>query len=191
MLTPWGYEVENLTSLVSVEEMRTLQPNLSSTDATLQAVLDGVSAAVRSYCEWHISPALTCTFTGNGEGNLLMLPSLHVSQVNSLVIDGVEVNPDDYWWTSAGMLCLKYGKFPYGWRNVVCEYVAGSNFAEVQQVVAQIASNALVASPGVREEHAGNVGITYNQTGSGISGGVSILPRDYDILAKYKLARAM
>ena len=195
IVTPWDYTVDidegtSLPPLITATELRTLMPRLSSTDERLDAVLDNVSAAVRDYCGWHISPSLTCSFTGEGEGSLLMLPSMGVTAVNSLVMDGREISASDYWWKSSGMVKLKWCKFNLGWRNVECEYVAGFNAQAVAQAVAQIAANALVASPGVREEHAGSVGVTYNQTGSGITGGVSILARDMELLAPYKLTRA-
>ena len=57
-------------------------------------------------------------------------------------------------------------------------------------IVAQIASNALAAAPGIAEEHAGGVGATYNKTGDGITGGVSLLARDKELLSPYVLSGA-
>lgn len=186
--TPWGYTVDSLDSMISVSDFRALCPGMSSTDEQVQAVLDAVSAAVRDYCGWHVSPSLECTFTGHGEGGLLILPAMGVTSVESLSVSGEAVT--DYEWTAAGMVRLKGVTFPNEWRSVVCTYNAGFSIGAIGQVVAQIASNALAAAPGVANERAGNVSITYNQTGAGITGGVSLLPRDYEILAPYKLARA-
>ena len=191
--TPWGYSVEvnsgsSIPSIISVADFKLLCPGLSSTDSEIQAVLNSVSSAVRDWCGWHVSPSLECTYTGNGEGRLLVLPAMGVTNVNSLTVNGNSVT--DYEWTAAGMLRLKSGVFPDEWRSVVCVYTAGFTSASLGQAVAQIASNALAAAPGVANERAGNVSITYNQTGSGITGGVSLLPRDYDLLAPYKLIRA-
>ena len=116
-----------------------------------------------------------------------MLPAMGVTSVESLMIEGATV--EDYEWTAAGMVRLNASLFPDIWRSVECVYYAGFDAGAIGQVVAQIASNALVAAPGVVNERAGNVSITYNQTGAGITGGVSLLPRDYDLLAPYKLAR--
>ena len=187
MNTNWGYTVEALPPIIGVQELRAIAPNLSATDARLSEVLNSVSAAVRDFCGWHVAPSLECTYTGHGEGPLLMLPAMGVTAVTSLKVLGEEVT--GYEWTAAGMVRLR-GGFPCSWRSAVCTYTAGFSTTAVGQVVAQIALNALVASPGVREEHAGQVGITYNATGSGISGGVSILGRDRELLAPYKLARA-
>ena len=186
--TPWGYVIESLPSMITVEEFELLCPGLSSTDEEKQAVLDTVSSAIRDWCGWHVSPSLDCAYTGEGEGRLLVLPAMGVTDITSLEIDGATIG--EYEWTAAGMVRLKSGAFPDVWRSVECFYTAGFSAGAIGQVVAQIASNALVASPGVANERAGNVTITYNQTGAGITGGVSLLPRDYALLAPYKLARA-
>lgn len=186
--TPWSYTVDSLSSLISVEQFKALCPGLSSTDAEIQAALDTASSAIRDYCGWHVSPSLECTFTGEGEGRLLVLPAMGVTAVSSLEIEETAIT--DYEWTAAGMVRLKNAVFPDVWRSVECVYTAGFSSGAIGQVVAQIASNALVAAPGVSSERAGNVSITWNQTGSGISGGVSILPRDLTLLAPYKLVRA-
>ncbi len=186
--TPWGYTVDTLSSIITVEKFKTLCPGLSSTDAEIQAALNSVSSAIRDYCGWHVAPTLTCTFTGDGEGRLLMLPAMGITGVTSLTVNGEAVT--DYEWTGAGMVRLKSAVFPDSWRSVECVYSAGFSSDSIGQVVAQIASNALVAAPGVANERAGNVSITYNSTGNGITGGVSLLPRDYDLLAPYRLAKA-
>ena len=186
--TPWGYSVSSLDSLISVAEFRALCPNLSSTDSQIEAVLSAVSGAIRDYCGWHVSPSIQCTFTGTGEGRLLMLPAMGVRSVESLKVGGSEVA--DFEWLSSGMVRLSYGHFPDSWRSVTCVYTAGFDAVSIAQVVAQISANALVAAPGVANERAGNVSITYNQTGTGITGGVSLLARDYALLAPYVLKRA-
>ena len=185
--TPWGYEVEYLPSMIDVDEFRTMCPGMASDDNQVQVVLDAVSYAIRDYCGWHVSPQLKCKFTGEGEGRMLILPAMGVTSVDSLKVGGENVA--DFEWTAAGMV-RQGAMFPDVWRSVECEYNAGFDSGAICQVVAQIASNALAAAPGVSSERAGNVSITYNQTGVGITGGVSLLPRDYAILAPYKLARA-
>lgn len=186
--TPWGYTVEELEPVISVADFKALCPGLSSTDAQIEAVLNAVSYAVRDYCGWHVSPVLECSFVGSGEGRLLVLPSMGVSSVDSLTVGGVAVN--DYEWLGSGLVRLTCGYFPDSWRSVTCVYNAGFVSGAIAQVVSQIAANALVAAPGVANERAGNVSITYNQTGSGITGGVSLLQRDKESLAPYVLARA-
>lgn len=185
--TPWGYSVETLPPMLHIEQFRAIYPDFSADDEAVEGALDATSCAIRDYCGWHVSPQLECTFTGEGDGRMLILPAMGVTSVDSLSVNGESVECE---WKSCGLVRLKRGYFPDSWRSVVCEYTAGFDAVSVSQVVAQIAANAIAAAPGVANERAGNVSITYNQTGQGITGGVSLLPRDYALLAPYKLARA-
>lgn len=188
--TPWGYTVENLPPLLTVQQFRALCPGFSATDAQVTAVIDAVSSAIRDYCGWHIAPSLECTFIGEGEGRLLMLPAMGVSEISSLTVGPNIVPQNFYEWTAAGMVRLRGWRFPTEWRSVECVYTAGFSSAVLGQIVSQIAANSMAAAPGVSSERAGNVSITYNQTGVNITGGVSLLERDTRALAPYKLARA-
>ena len=149
---------------------------------------------MRAWCGWHISPVLTCEWTGEADGTVLILPSMGIRQITELSfnVDGTfeAVGASRYESKPSGMLRLKDGHFPAGWCSTKCTYKAGYEAVDVQQVVAQIAANALVAAPGVAEEHAGSVGITYNKTGDGVTGGVRLLASDYAALAPYRLNRA-
>ena len=185
--TDWDYFVETLEPIISVEQFRVLCPGLSSTDEQLSAIIGAVSASIRNYCGWHVSPVLECKYVGAGDGSLLMLPAMGVTSVDSLSIHGVAVT--DYEWNYNGMVRYKHG-FPDTFRSVTCGYSAGFSSDAIEQVVMQIASNALVAAPGVVSERVGDVSITYNQTGTGITGGISLLPRDHELLAPYRLSRA-
>ena len=187
MNTDWGYTVESLEPIISVEDFRLLCPGLSSTDEQLAAILGAVSASIRNYCGWHVSPVLECTYIGEGDGHLMMLPAMGVQSVDSLSVNGAVV--DGYEWSRNGMLRYSAG-FPDVFRSVECTYTAGFSLDAISQVVVQIASNALTAAPGVVSEKVGDVSVTYNQTGVGVTGGISLLPRDYEILAPYKLVRA-
>ena len=158
MLTPWNYEVtRTLPPIIGVEDFDKITGGaMSATTEQKEAVLASVSQAIRDHCGWHVAPNVKCTFTGEGEGRLLVLPALAVSEVSSLEIAGATA---DFEWRSCGL-------------------------------VAQIASKALAAAPGIAEEHAGGVGATYNKTGDGITGGVSLLARDKELLSPYVLSGA-
>lgn len=186
--TPWGYTVDELPPMVSVEEFRSLFPDYAATDDQIEAVLASTSAAIRDYCGWHVAPTLECTYTGDGEGAMLILPAMGVSSVESLTVSGNAVT--QYEWKANGLLRLVGSRFPDSWRSVVCTYTAGFSGASVAQVVAQIASNALAGAAGVSSETAGGVSISYNRTADGVSGGVSLLPRDKEMLQAYRLVRA-
>lgn len=190
MLTPWNYEVtRTLPPIITVEEFDKITGgSLSATTEQKEAMLASVSQAIRDHCGWHVAPTVKCTFTGEGEGRLLVLPALAVSEVSSLEIAGVAA---DFEWRSVGLVRLTHGRFPDSWRSVKCCYSAGfDSTGSLGVTVAQIASNALVAAPGIAEEHAGGVGATYNKTGDGITGGVSLLERDKELLVPYVLSGA-
>ena len=191
MKTPWDYEITNinLPPIIDAIEFDAITGGvMSSTTEQVTKKLEGVSSAIRDYCGWHVSPIRTCVYIGNGEGRLLVLPAMLVTAIDYVKIDGVSV---EFEWQSNGLVRLKQGRFPDSWRTVECRYSAGVDSSSVLgEIVAQIAGNALAAAPGIVEEHAGSVGATYNKTGDGITGGVSLLARDKALLAPYKLVRA-
>ena len=189
MLTNWGYEItDKLPPIINATEFDQLTGGvMSATTEQKTAMLEAVSSAIRDYCGWHVGPMLECDWVGEGEGRLVILPALNVTSINTLEIDGT---PVDFEYKTQGLVRLKRGAFPDSWQSVRCVYKAGYTVETLGEIVAQIASNALVAAPGIAEEHVGSVGATYNRTGDGITGGVSILPRDLALLTPYKLVRA-
>lgn len=189
MLTPWGYEVaEPLGPVIDAARLDELTGGvLASTAEQKAAKLAGVSAAIRDWCGWHVAPAAECTYTGEGDGRVLLLPAMAVRSVSSLQVCGREA---EFEWKQSGIVRLARGRFPDKWGSVRCRFEAGYGADALGEIVAQIACNALVAAPGIAEEHAGSVGATYNKTGDGITGGVSLLARDKELLAPYRLAGA-
>ena len=189
-----GVEISALPPIITAAQFAQLVPGLASTTERVEAVIAATSATVRAWCGWHISPVLTCEWIGEADGTVLMLPSMGIRQITALSFNTSgtfeTVNASNYESKPSGMLRLKHGYFPAGWCSTKCTYKAGYEAVDVQQVVAQIAANALVAAPGVAEEHAGSVGITYNKTGDGVTGGVRLLESDYAALAPYRLNRA-
>lgn len=193
ILTPWGYEVgaDALSPLLSVSDFRDLTGDrLSSTDDVIEARLRAASSVVRDFCRWHVAPTLACSCTLDGGSRTLWLPCMGVRSVTS--VTGPDGEIELYEWASRGELRLGQAA-PEGLRAVRVEFVAGFDAAATQaiaQVVCQLAENAMFATPGLREEHAGGVGATYNQTASGVSGGVRLLPSDMAALAPYRIVTA-
>ena len=191
-MTRWGYSVElpegdaALPPIINAAQFSAITGGvMSSTPERVQAVLDGVSQAVRDWCGWHVAPVLPCEWTGQGEGRMLLLPCLGVRSVTEVVVDG---SPRSFEWLPSGIVRLVGSTFPDSWRSVECSFIAGNDATSaLAMAVAQIAANSLAATAGVREEHAGQVGITYNQTANGVSGGVRLLDSDYRLLAPYRL----
>lgn len=77
-------------------------------------------ALIRAYCEWHIAPSREETLTLDGTStNVLMLPSLHVTAVDTVTNDGTELDADTYDWSEAGMIQRRYGaRFSCRFRGV-------------------------------------------------------------------------
>lgn len=201
ILTPWGYAVEvddppegeaaKMPPLLTVAEFRTLTGNrLSSTDATVGACLAVVSAIVRDWCGWHVSPLLPCSCELDGGSATLWLPCMGVRSVSSVEVGGEPVS--GFEWAARGELRLPV-RTPPRLGLVSASYEAGYDAAATQglaQVVRQMAENALAATPGLREEHAGSVGATYNMTANGVSGGVRMLDSDRAALAPWRIVTA-
>lgn len=191
-MLPWGYDLADggeIPSIITPSQFAVLTGGrMSSTTEQVQAMLDATSAAVRGYCGWHVAPALECVWVGDAPDGICQLPAMGVS-VTSVEVGGTALDPTAYEWAESGLVRLR-GRAPR-WRSVRVEFAAGYDGGTdgIGAVVAQLAANALAASPGVREEHAGQVGISYNQTASGVSGGVRLLDSDRALLDPWRVRR--
>ncbi|OBF77092.1 hypothetical protein [Mycolicibacterium fortuitum] len=109
-------------------------------------------AEVRKFCGWHIAPSVTVT-NGRypaGERGLVMLPSLHVTDVASVAVDGHELDQHDYDWEPCGLITRRLPSWscdPY----VTVTWTHGYEVcpADIAAVVFELASSAieLPASP--------------------------------------------
>ena len=188
-MTRWGYSVngDSLPPIIDADEFDAITGGvMSSAPERIEAVLDGVSQAVRDFCGWHVAPVLECSWTGQGEGRLMVLPCISVRSVTSLSVDGTAT--EAFEWLPSGLVRLQGGRFPDAWRSAVCGFVAGEDAAgALAMAVSQIAANQLAAAAGVRSERAGQVSIDYNQTANGVSGGVRLLDSDMRLLMPYRI----
>lgn len=200
MPTPWGYDVESgstgLDPLITPDDFASLTSGaFSASDLRVDATLRSVSGAIRSYCCWHVSPALQCRCSPVTDGGrILTLPALRVDSVTSVTENGTVLVDGQYEARSDGLLRrAQFRSWPSDWGSVQVEYVAGLDPAmvpELAQTVAQITASCLSAPAGVRDEQAGQVRMTYNQTAPGVSGGVTLLDRDLAMLHPYRLREA-
>lgn len=187
--TPWGYDVdaEALPPILSVEQFHTLTDNrLCSSDEAVDARLRAASSAVRDYCGWHVSPVLGCVARLDGGSRVMWLPCMGVRAVSGVTVCGCD--EDCFEFSPHGELRLGYVPRDR-LQSVEVRFEAGYDAAvtaSLAQAVAQLAENALVAAPGVREEHAGGVGLSYNAT-DGVSGGVRMHESDLVLLEKYRI----
>lgn len=188
MLTPWGYEVSSLPDIMTLEEFNEATGNAFATNAALPLALSAASAAIRNHCGWHVAPALTCTATVYGGGRVLDLPWMGMTAVASVTEEGTVLDPSRYDWRAEGLIRRRDGFYwPERWGSVVVTATAGYTAdAILKQVIAQLVGNAIAAPAGVREEHAGDVGISYNAA-DGIAGGLTLTARDAACLTTYKI----
>lgn len=194
-MTSWDYSVTlaegetGLPPIITAEQFGTLTGGvMSSTPEQIAAVLETASQAVRDWCGWHVAPVMQCEWTGQGEGRQMLLPCLSVRSIASIAVNGAELAADAYEWRPSGVVRLAAGCFPPAWRSVEAVFYAGVDATgAIGAAVAQIAANALAAAPGVRAERIGTASVDYNQTASGVSGGIRLLASDLDLLAPYRL----
>lgn len=68
--------------------------------------VEQATEVVRAYCGWHIAPSRQETLTLDGPGgNVLVLPSLHVTDLASVTEDGTTLDPaTDYTWSAKGIV---------------------------------------------------------------------------------------
>lgn len=71
-----------------------------------QTMINQATAAVRSYCGWHVTPQITETITVAGSGGQwLVLPTLQLVGVNAVTnADNDPYTSDDYTWLPHGVL---------------------------------------------------------------------------------------
>jgi hypothetical protein len=62
-------------------------------------------AAAQRYCGWHVTPSREDTFVLDGQGRgLLMLPTMHMTGLTSLTVDGVAVDLSTVSWAARGVI---------------------------------------------------------------------------------------
>ncbi len=102
-------------------------------------------AEVRRFCGWHIAPnvealSVRCDV---GEMGIIMLPSMQVTSVESVVVDGRTLDPEEYCWDPAGFISRRCASWPRD-RHAVVSFTHGyaSTPADVKSVVLELASRA-------------------------------------------------
>ena len=103
-------------------------------------------AAVRKYCGWHIATSLTVT-EGRyraGERGLIMLPSLYVTAVDAVTVDGRELHEDEYDWEACGFITRRLPSWPSDpYVRVTFTHGYEECPADVAAVVFELASKAM------------------------------------------------
>ena len=173
-MTPWGYEVEAMPPLVTVEQFNALTGGQYADDPRLVSALGAVSGLIRMACRWHVAPNIECTYTAAGGEKIIALPALAVTSVESVTEKGVELAPGQYEYRREGMLRrCGFKRWAPGWNAVTAVYKAG--YDEIPAEVMEIAFTRVLAEislpVGIRSETAGGVSISYAT--AGYEGGLS------------------
>lgn len=151
-----------------------------------QQSLDAATAAVRAYCGWHVTPVVTESITVDVEGCTVLLPSLHVLDLEALKVDGEDVpRGDGYEWSQTGTLRVHAKR---GFRKLEITMTHGYKSApDVAGVILAAAARYIASPSGIVRAQVGQVSETYTQTGFNQAGGVALLESEKAILDPYKL----
>ena len=144
------------------------------------------SAAVRSYCGWHIAPSITETVTVDGSGgSVLLLPTLRLTNLADVVNDGQPVSDPE--WSVNGLV---RGKWTSKFRGITLTMTHGYDEPppDVLVIVADMAKARALDVVGASTVQAGSFGITFG-TNSHVAqaGAVGISRMQRSVLDRYKL----
>lgn len=190
MLTPWGYEVDELPDLITVSDFNAATNNRYAGDARIEPAIASASAAIRAYCGWHVAPVLDCSITLDGEAGDVWLPTNALASVTSAKVGGEDVTVTGS--NRRGRVRLAHKTCGLG--NVAIDYVAGYDVASCPDlmgvVVQRVMASVAMTTYGVSQETAGGVSISYS--GSALSDlGSAFLPDSAKAaLSTYRLVRS-
>jgi hypothetical protein len=192
MMTPWGYDIDYLEPLMSVNQFNEMTGGQYAGNARVESALLAASQAVRNYCGWHICPQKSCTAYPEGGGVVAKLPAAYVSGITEVVDDDTEITSDGYEWRRDGLIKRSA---PYRWSDkwsgLKVTYAAGYSISAVPdlaEAVRSIAEGVLAVSAGVSSESADGVTIAYRESASSIANSLTASMKD--MLASYKVVTA-
>lgn len=157
-----------------------------------EAILDQASAAVRSYCGWHIAPVetdQTITVDGHG-GSRLRLPTGKLIDVAEVRNDDALIPADQLWWSTFGWIERDPGCWTTKPNGVTATITHGYDTVpdDIVEVVVSVAARAAASPTGATREQAGSVSFTWSTVAPGVAGGIGFLAHELAILDTYRLA---
>jgi hypothetical protein len=180
-----------LPPLVSAEDFSAWTGGkVLAADPRVLPLLNGASAGIRRWARWHIAPVLEETLTGDGPGgSLLLLPTGRLLEILTATNAGEPVDVTGLDFSRHGMISTG-GSWSDRFGAVSVRVRHGYDLADVPdvaQIVKQVTANALASPMGATREQAGTVSVAWATTAPGVSGGLSLLQRDLDVLAAFKI----
>lgn len=166
---------------------------ISQSEPRITGALAGVSAAIRNYCGWHITPVVTQELVLDGPGGrLLNLPTNLLTGITALTEDGVLlVDNTDFRWSADGSVKRKGCTWSDDFRIITATIVHGyAEAPDVKRVALAVVARELSSPTGATREQAGAVSISWALSSAGVSGGVALLQNERDILDHYRIESA-
>ena len=166
-----------MAPLITVGDLEAyLQRSVPAPAANLAVA--GASGAVRAHCGWGIAQEVGVRLTVTGQGSrVLGLPTLHLTAVDEVRIDGEVVDADTYKWARRGQL---YRDEPWPqWATVEADVDHGYDpIPDVVKIVALAMAARYVTNPELAKVAAvGSLSRTYFDT----------TPLDARLLSEYTL----
>lgn len=130
-----------------------------------QSALDAATATVRAYCGWHVTPSVTEDLTVQPVqyATQIFLPSLHITDVAAVTLDGIDLVADDYRWTPNGVLTRVDGAYWWPYLSEPAQVATVTlthgyeDAPDVAQVVMALATRLQSAVGGARIRQVGQV----------------------------------
>lgn len=189
MRTPWGYSVDNLEPIITLEDFHALTGNAYIDNPRAEAAIAAASQAVRNHCGWHVCPSLTCTAYPAGGTIIAKLPAGYVSEVVGITENSAALSDADYQWRRDGLIKRA---FPYKWTDkwdgIEATYKAGYDIdavPDLAETVCSIVAGVLAVTAGVTSESADGVSISYSKSASSVAAGLTEQQRS--ALSAYKV----
>lgn len=161
-------------------------PDLPNTkEFTSDQIADAV---IRAYCGWHVAPVVEDDLILDSDGGKrLVLPTLHLLEVLSLVVDGDVIT--DFTFSENGWLTLpNRTRFPKKDRCVEVKIKHGFSYVpELTNIRSKLVSRAMMSPAGtIVSQRAGTQSVTYAASGGEVAG-MNLLDSEKEILEKYRL----
>lgn len=187
MRTAWGYDVtDTLPPLLSASDYCSMTG--ATTNTRIENAVKAASQAIRNYCGWHISPAMSCTANPEGGATVAKLPAGYVSGITRVTEDGTILTSDDYQWRKDGLLKHSCGVWSDTWGGIEAVYTAGyasDAVPDLLNAVCTIVTGVLAVAPGVMSESADGVSISYSANAASVA--ASLTSQQKNALEPYKL----
>ena len=145
----------------------------------------GAIGAIRGYCGWHISPSITETLIVDGPGDsLLLLPTLRLTNLTALTIDGTPVALEDVQWSERGGV-RGYRTSTAKWRGVSVEITHG--YDEFPADLLAVARSMAAAGDGSIAKRYQSGPHSVDLTDQAIAGAFAIGPLQRNVLDRYRI----